>query len=280
MAGPRPPADGEHPRLRPAAESTGLVAPRPRTACARTRYRAQLPIAHRAVHPCGTLDQRPRERGRRYRRIRDAWLALQRRAALSPALNGRTPGDRCLLAVPGDPRRTARGIAEAHRLPSGGGRGAVRRGHLAVAGRGSRDPFASPAGGTSGRSRRSALLARSGSGGPETRRGRTRDHGDRRQERFAAVPDSDPKDALRIAWARQGRLSQFVSLPDDTDSGLKHRAGWTRLDVFRQFGAISGPATRWEPEFPATSCTWRSGLYAAPGRRPRGAPSTGWSRCE
>ncbi|WP_199810748.1 pPIWI_RE module domain-containing protein [Streptomyces rimosus] len=64
------------------------------------------------------------------------------------------------------------------------------------------------------------------------------------KERFAAVPDSDPKHALRIAWARQGWLSQFVNLPDDTDSGLEHRARWTWLDAFRQLGAISPPAHR------------------------------------
>ncbi|WP_158717065.1 pPIWI_RE module domain-containing protein [Streptomyces rimosus] len=64
------------------------------------------------------------------------------------------------------------------------------------------------------------------------------------KERFAAVPDSDPKHALRIAWARQGLLSQFVNLPDDTDSGLEHRARWTWLDAFRQLGAISPPAHR------------------------------------
>ncbi|MFQ6142253.1 pPIWI_RE module domain-containing protein [Streptomyces seoulensis] len=64
------------------------------------------------------------------------------------------------------------------------------------------------------------------------------------KERFAAVPDSDPKHALRIACARQGRLSQFLNLPDDTDSGLEHRARWTWLDAFRQLGAISPPAHR------------------------------------
>ncbi|MFF1347083.1 pPIWI_RE module domain-containing protein [Streptomyces sp. NPDC058322] len=64
------------------------------------------------------------------------------------------------------------------------------------------------------------------------------------KERFAAVAGSDPKHALRIAWARQGRLSQFVNLPEDTDSGLEHRARWTWLDVFRQLGAISPPAHR------------------------------------
>ncbi|MBX7554858.1 DUF3962 domain-containing protein [Streptomyces sp. tea 10] len=64
------------------------------------------------------------------------------------------------------------------------------------------------------------------------------------KERFSAVPDSDPKQALRIAWARQGLVSQFVNLPDGTDSGLEHRAKWTWLDVFRQLGAISPPAHR------------------------------------
>ncbi|MCM3810757.1 DUF3962 domain-containing protein [Streptomyces sp. DR7-3] len=64
------------------------------------------------------------------------------------------------------------------------------------------------------------------------------------KERFSAVPGSDPKHALRIAWARQGLLSQFVNLPDGTDSGLEHRAKWTWLDVFRQLGAISPPAHR------------------------------------
>ncbi|MFJ9891809.1 pPIWI_RE module domain-containing protein [Streptomyces sp. NPDC091280] len=64
------------------------------------------------------------------------------------------------------------------------------------------------------------------------------------KKHFAAVPDSDPKHALRIAWARQGRLSQFVNLPDDTDGGLEHRAKWTWLDTFRQLGAISPPAHR------------------------------------
>ncbi|MFE3883478.1 pPIWI_RE module domain-containing protein [Streptomyces lydicus] len=62
--------------------------------------------------------------------------------------------------------------------------------------------------------------------------------------RFASAPDTDPKHALRIAWARQGWLSQFVNLSDDTDSGLEHRARWTWLDSFRQLGAISPPAHR------------------------------------
>ncbi|MFE3018931.1 pPIWI_RE module domain-containing protein [Streptomyces sp. NPDC059256] len=64
------------------------------------------------------------------------------------------------------------------------------------------------------------------------------------KDRFAAVPDSDPKHALRIAWARQGRLSQFINLPEDNDSSLEHRARWTWLDTFRQLGAISPPAHR------------------------------------
>lgn len=64
------------------------------------------------------------------------------------------------------------------------------------------------------------------------------------KERFTSVPDSDPKHALRVAWARQGWLTQFVNLSDDTDSALEHRARWTLLDAFRQFGAISPPAHR------------------------------------
>lgn len=60
---------------------------------------------------------------------------------------------------------------------------------------------------------------------------------------FAAKPDSDPKHALRLAWARQGRISQFMNPPTDA-AGLEHRARWTWLDAFRQFGAISPPAHR------------------------------------
>lgn len=63
------------------------------------------------------------------------------------------------------------------------------------------------------------------------------------RDRFVAA-DSDPKHALRIAWARQGWLSQFVNLSDDTDSALEHRARWTWLDSFRQLGAIGPPAHR------------------------------------
>ncbi|MFF5438464.1 pPIWI_RE module domain-containing protein [Streptomyces achromogenes] len=64
------------------------------------------------------------------------------------------------------------------------------------------------------------------------------------KERFAAAPDSDPKHALRIAWARQGWLSQFVNLSADADAALAHRARWTWLDSLRQLGAISPPAHR------------------------------------
>ncbi|MFI2611817.1 pPIWI_RE module domain-containing protein [Kitasatospora sp. NPDC018619] len=64
------------------------------------------------------------------------------------------------------------------------------------------------------------------------------------KDRFAAAPDSDPKHALRLSWARQGRLVQFVNLPGDDRAGLEHRAKWTWLDAFRQLGAISPPAHR------------------------------------
>ncbi|MEU3963081.1 DUF3962 domain-containing protein [Streptomyces buecherae] len=68
---------------------------------------------------------------------------------------------------------------------------------------------------------------------------------------FAEAPDSDPKYALRIAWARQGLLSQFVNLPDDVAGNLEHRARWTWLDAFRQLGAISPPAHRVGAGIPA-----------------------------
>ncbi|RPK56835.1 hypothetical protein EES43_23725 [Streptomyces sp. ADI96-02] len=64
------------------------------------------------------------------------------------------------------------------------------------------------------------------------------------KDRFAAHPDSDPKHALRLAWARQGWLSQFLNVADDTDSTLEHRARWIWLDAFRQLGAVSPPAHR------------------------------------
>ncbi|MFD5751928.1 pPIWI_RE module domain-containing protein [Streptomyces sp. NPDC127033] len=62
--------------------------------------------------------------------------------------------------------------------------------------------------------------------------------------RFAAVPDSDPKHALRLAHGRQGRLIQFINLPESGAAALEHRAGWTWLDTFRQLGAISPPVHR------------------------------------
>ncbi|MFC1430609.1 pPIWI_RE module domain-containing protein [Streptacidiphilus sp. N1-3] len=61
---------------------------------------------------------------------------------------------------------------------------------------------------------------------------------------FSTVPDTDPKHALRLGWARQGQLSQFVNLPEDTAGTLEHRARWTWLDAFRQLGAVSPPAHR------------------------------------
>ncbi|OCC07672.1 pPIWI_RE module domain-containing protein [Streptomyces sp. PTY087I2] len=61
---------------------------------------------------------------------------------------------------------------------------------------------------------------------------------------FASVPDSDPKHALRLAHGRQGRLTQFINLPESGTAPLEHRANWTWLDVFRQLGAISPPAHR------------------------------------
>ncbi|KUL34170.1 hypothetical protein ADL22_30865 [Streptomyces sp. NRRL F-4489] len=64
------------------------------------------------------------------------------------------------------------------------------------------------------------------------------------KEGFSTVPGSDPKHALRIACARQGRLSQFIALPQEMEDTLVHRARWTWLDAFRQLGAISPPAHR------------------------------------
>ncbi|MEV5883821.1 DUF3962 domain-containing protein [Streptomyces sp. NPDC052020] len=64
------------------------------------------------------------------------------------------------------------------------------------------------------------------------------------KKRFKDVPDSDPKHALRIACARRGRLTQFITVPDEEEDTLAHRARWTWLDVLRQLGAISPPAHR------------------------------------
>lgn len=64
------------------------------------------------------------------------------------------------------------------------------------------------------------------------------------KDRFEGAPDSDPKHALRVAWARRGWLSQFVNLPADAADTLDHRARWTWLDAFRQIGAIGPPPHR------------------------------------
>ncbi|MFF9000354.1 pPIWI_RE module domain-containing protein [Streptomyces achromogenes] len=64
------------------------------------------------------------------------------------------------------------------------------------------------------------------------------------REGFKKVPDSDPKHALRIACAREGRLSQFITVPAEAEEALSHRARWAWLDVLRQLGAISPPEHR------------------------------------
>ncbi|MDN3259338.1 DUF3962 domain-containing protein [Streptomyces sp. CSDS2] len=66
----------------------------------------------------------------------------------------------------------------------------------------------------------------------------------RGKEGFRKVPDSDPKHALRIACARQGRLSQFITVPAEAEEALSHRARWAWLDILRQLGAISLPEHR------------------------------------
>jgi hypothetical protein len=66
----------------------------------------------------------------------------------------------------------------------------------------------------------------------------------RGREGFKKVPDSDPKHALRIACARQGRLSQFITVPAEAEEALAHRARWAWLDILRQLGAISPPEHR------------------------------------
>lgn len=64
------------------------------------------------------------------------------------------------------------------------------------------------------------------------------------KSQFAAVPGGDPKYALRLAWARQGWLSQFVNLPVLSGGAVRHRARSAWLDALRQLGAISPPAHR------------------------------------
>ncbi|WP_314172591.1 pPIWI_RE module domain-containing protein [Streptomyces winkii] len=67
---------------------------------------------------------------------------------------------------------------------------------------------------------------------------------------FASVPDSDPKHALRLAHGRQGRLTQFINLPETGTAALEHRADWAWLDAFRQLGAIRPPAHRAGADIP------------------------------
>ncbi|MGW4971904.1 pPIWI_RE module domain-containing protein [Streptomyces albidoflavus] len=64
------------------------------------------------------------------------------------------------------------------------------------------------------------------------------------KEHFASASDSDPKSALRLAYGRQGRITQFINLSEPGTEVCEHRANWTWLDAFRQLGAISPPAHR------------------------------------
>ncbi|WP_049652258.1 pPIWI_RE module domain-containing protein [Kitasatospora sp. MY 5-36] len=70
------------------------------------------------------------------------------------------------------------------------------------------------------------------------------------KETFASAPDSDPKHALRVAHARQGRLTQFINVPGPGAADLEHRANWTWLDACRQLGAVSPPAHRAGDDIP------------------------------
>ncbi|MFJ3902133.1 pPIWI_RE module domain-containing protein [Streptomyces sp. NPDC090025] len=63
------------------------------------------------------------------------------------------------------------------------------------------------------------------------------------RERFSAQ-DSDPKHALRVAYARAKRITQFVNPPDGATENLPHRARAAWLDLFRQLGAVSPPSHR------------------------------------
>ncbi|MBD0711622.1 MULTISPECIES: pPIWI_RE module domain-containing protein [unclassified Streptomyces] len=88
-------------------------------------------------------------------------------------------------------------------------------------------------------------------------------------------PDTDPKHALRIACARQERVSQFVNLPEDSAASLPHRARWAWLDTLRQLGAIEPPAHRAGDGIPADlqyAALWlvrhtRRGPTRSPARR-------------
>ncbi|MFE7459845.1 pPIWI_RE module domain-containing protein [Streptomyces sp. NPDC057554] len=204
----------------------------------------------------------PRSGAGREPGVREAQLALQRRAALARALDGRPLEVEVLWQSPQTRAALLAQLPKLIGLPAGErtgaagddtwrweGEGVEIRVHARPAG-----PLADalPVSRERGRPRAVRLA--------EAVEGRCRLVADRSaprpggaslviaeiagKERFAAVPDSDPKHALRIAWARQGRLSQFVNLPDDTDGSLEHRARWTWLDAFRQLGAISPPAHR------------------------------------
>ncbi|WP_329523705.1 pPIWI_RE module domain-containing protein [Streptomyces griseoaurantiacus] len=204
----------------------------------------------------------PRSGAGRVPGVRDARLALQRRAALTRALNGRpleidvfwqSPETRAALLAE---LPKLMGLPAGQQVPSADGEiwqwqceGVDIRVRARPAG-----PLADALPTTRARGRlRAVRLAEA----IEGRCGLVADRADpllggvgvviteiAGKERFATVPDSDPKHALRIAWARQGRLTQFVNSPDDTDSALEHRARWTWLDAFRQLGAISPPAHR------------------------------------
>lgn len=55
------------------------------------------------------------------------------------------------------------------------------------------------------------------------------------------TPDSDPKYALRLGYARAGRLTQFITDIDDADVSVEIRSRSACLDGFRQLGAVTFP---------------------------------------
>ncbi|HEY3683832.1 MAG TPA: DUF3962 domain-containing protein [Streptosporangiaceae bacterium] len=56
-----------------------------------------------------------------------------------------------------------------------------------------------------------------------------------------ASADSDPKYALRLGFARAGRLTQFLADADDTETQVEIRSRSACLDGFRQLGAVTLP---------------------------------------
>ncbi|WP_432926970.1 pPIWI_RE module domain-containing protein [Microbispora sp. CA-135349] len=62
-------------------------------------------------------------------------------------------------------------------------------------------------------------------------------------ERFTAQ-DSDPKSALRHGCAAAGRVSQFIVVPEDSDSPVALRARSAVADGMRQLGAVVPPEQR------------------------------------